>query len=137
MPLASRWPRGAGAACQGQLGEVIEIHKARHADRHTVADLISLIRFALGTDDELVHSASKAEERYAGWLAQQAGASFTEQQRWWLDRIADVIATSARVKADDLDNAPCTERGGVDGAICDLGAAASAYLEQLNNELTA
>jgi len=117
----------------------IEVDKVRHADRHTVTDLVSLVRFALGTDDELVPYASKVEERYAGWLAQQAqaGASFTEQQRWWLDRIADVIATSAGVTADDLDNAPFTERGGVDGAVRDLGAEAANYLEQLNTELTA
>jgi len=117
----------------------IEIDKVRHADRHTVTDLVSLVRFALGTDDELVPYASKVEERYAGWLAQQAqaGASFTEQQRWWLDRIADVIATSAGVTADDLDNAPFTERGGVDGALRDLGAGAATYLVELNAELTA
>jgi len=117
----------------------IEVDKVRHADRHTVTDLVSLVRFALGTDDELVPYASKVEERYAGWLAQQAqaGATFTEQQRWWLDRIADVVATSAGVTADDLDNAPFTERGGVDGAVRDLGAEAATYLEQLNAELTA
>ncbi len=119
--------------------EAIEADKVRHADRHTVTDLVSLVRFALGTDDELVPYASKVEERYAGWLAQQvqAGASFTEQQRWWLDRIADVIATSAGVTADDLDNAPFTERGGLDGAVRDLGVEAAVYLEQLNAELTA
>jgi len=96
------------------------------------------VRFALGTDDELVPYASKVAERYAAWLAQQAqaGASFTEQQRWWLDRIADVIATSAGVTAEDLDNAPFTERGGVDGAVRDLGSAAGTYVEQLNAELT-
>lgn len=118
---------------------MIEINKVRHADRHTVADVVSLTRLALGTDDELVPDATNVEERRAGWLAQQAqaGASFTEQQRWWLDRIADVIATSAGVTADDLDNAPFIERGGADGAIRDLGTEASAYLEQLNAELPA
>jgi len=117
----------------------VEADKVRHADRHTVTDLVSLVRFALGSDNELVPYASKVEERYAGWLAQQvqAGASFTQQQRWWLDRIAEVIATSAGVTADDLDNAPFSERGGVDGALRDLGSEAARYLEQLNAELTA
>jgi len=41
------------------------------------------------------------------------------------------------VTADDLDNAPFTERGGVDGAVRDLGAEVAVYLEQLNSELTA
>ena len=59
-----------------------------------------------------------------------------EQQRWWLDRIADVIATSAGITDDDLDNAPITERGGIDGAIRDLRPGAGAYLASLNTELT-
>jgi len=41
------------------------------------------------------------------------------------------------VTADDLDNAPFTERGGVDGAVRDLGSDAGTYVEQLNAELTA
>jgi type I restriction enzyme R subunit len=119
--------------------EAIEVNRVRHADRHTVTDLVSLIRFALGADAELVPYADRVRERYAAWLAQQeqAGAVFTEQQRWWLDRIAEVIATSAGVTADDLDNAPFSERGGVDGAIRDLGADAGRYVEQLNEELPA
>ncbi len=47
----------------------IEVDNVRHADRHTVTDLVSLVRFALGTDHELIPYASKVEERYAGWLA--------------------------------------------------------------------
>lgn len=76
---------------------------------------------------------------YGGWRARQdlARASFSEQQRWWLDRIADVIAASDGMTTDDLDNAPFIERGGVDGAVRDLGAEAASYLEQLNRELTA
>jgi type I restriction enzyme R subunit len=41
------------------------------------------------------------------------------------------------VTADDLDNAPFAERGGIDGAIRDLGDEAASYVEQLNNQLTA
>jgi len=82
---------------------------------------------------------SEVEARYARWLAQQAqaGASFTEQQRWWLDRIADVIATSAGVTVEDLDNAPFSERGGLDGALRDFGTEAATYLSRLNAKMTA
>ncbi|HVU60885.1 MAG TPA: DEAD/DEAH box helicase family protein [Mycobacteriales bacterium] len=119
--------------------EAIEVDRVRHADRHTVTDLVSLVRFTLGSDSELVPYAEKVRERYRSWLAQQeqAGVAFTERERWWLDRIADVVSTSAGITADDLDNAPFVERGGVDGAIRDLGTDASSYLEQLNQELTA
>jgi type I restriction enzyme R subunit len=119
--------------------EAIEVDRVHHADRHTVTDLVSLVRFTLGEDDELVPYAEKVRERYAAWLAQQeqGGVHFSDRERWWLDKIAEVIAASAGVSANDLDNAPFAERGGVDGAIRDLGAEAAGYVEQLNHALTA
>ena len=83
--------------------------------------------------------ADTVSERYAGWLAQQAqqGVEFTDRQRWWLDRIADTIAQSAGIATEDLDNSPFTERGGIDGAIADLGSNAGQLLTQLNAEFTA
>ena len=41
------------------------------------------------------------------------------------------------ISADDLNEAPFTERGGVDGALRDLGDKAADYVERLNEELTA
>jgi len=119
--------------------EVLEVDRVTHATRHTVTDLISLIRFTLGADQQLVPYAAKVQARYVAWLAQQeqAGAAFTDRELWWLDRIADVIAASAGITADDLDNAPFTERGGIDGALHDLGDNTATYLDQLNTELTA
>ncbi len=78
-------------------------------------------------------------ERYAGWLAQQeqAGVTFTDSERWWLDRMVEVIASSAGINADDLDEAPFTERGGIDGALRDLGDRAGDLIDELNAELTA
>ena len=103
--------------------ESLESSRVRHADRHTVTDLVRLVRFALGREDDLVPYADVVAERYEGWLLQQeqAGAVFAVEQRWWLDRIAETVAESAGVSADDLDAAPFTERGGVDGTVRDLG----------------
>ena len=111
----------------------------RKADRHTVTDLIAIVRYTLEQKQDLVPYVDTVQERYAGWLAtqQQAGAVFTTVQRWWLDRIADVVAQANGITVDDLDNAPFTERGGVDGAVRDLGDKAAAWLEQLNTELSA
>jgi len=53
-----------------------------------------------------------------------------------LDRMVEVIAVSAGVSPDDLDNAPFSERGGVDGAIRDLGPNAAVLIDHLNAELT-
>jgi len=62
---------------------------------------------------------------------------FTDKQRWWLDNIAGVIASSAGIDPGDLDQAPFADRGGIDGALRDLGDRAGDILDTLNKELTA
>jgi len=113
--------------------------KVHTCPKHTLTDLVSLIRFTVGVDDELVPYAERVQQRYAGWLAQQtqAGVVFSEAERWWLDRMVAVIASSAGIRVEDLDEAPFTERGGTDGAIRDLGDKAGELIEVLNVELTA
>jgi len=118
----------------------VELDGQDQASTHrTLTDLVSLVRFALGEDDQLVPYADRVHKRYAGWLLQQeqAGAVFTDRERWWLDRIVEVIAASAGIAPSDLDNPPFTENGGADGAIRDLGDRAAAILDELNQELTA
>lgn len=119
--------------------EAVDTGRVRHNDHTRLTDLVSLLRYSLGADDELVPYADRVRERYAGWLLQQeqAGVTYTEVERWWLDRIADVIASSAGITDNDLDTAPFTERGGIDGAIRDLGHQAATLLHTLNTELTA
>lgn len=113
--------------------------KVRQSNRHTATDLVALVRYTAGFDGELVPYADSVHERYQSWLAQQeqAGVHFNDRERWWLDRIADVIAQSAGVSVDDLDSAPFTERGGIDGASRDLGERADDLLTGLNEALTA
>ena len=119
--------------------EAVDAGRVRRSERHTLTDLVSLLRFTVGVDSELVPYAARVQERYAAWLAQQQqfGTVFSPLERWWLDRMVDVIASSAGITADDLDRAPFTEKGGVDGALRDLGDRAEALLDQLNTELTA
>lgn len=106
---------------------------------HGLTDLVSLIRYTTGVDDELVPYGERVRERYAAWLAQQeqAGVVFNDTERWWLDRMVSVIANSAGIRVEDLDDAPFIERGGTDGAIRDLGDRAGELIEELNAELTA
>jgi type I restriction enzyme R subunit len=119
--------------------EAIDVGRVRHSDRHTLTDLVSLIRYATKLDDELVPYTEQVRQRYVGWLAQQSqgGVTFSPAERWWLDKMVEVIAVSAGISPDDLDNAPFIERGGVDGAIHDLGPNASTLIDQLNSNLTA
>ncbi len=105
----------------------------------TLTDLVSLLRYTVGADDELIPYADRVREKYVAWLAQQeqAGVTFTASERWWLDRMVEVIASSAGITADDLDESPFSERGGVDGALRDLGERAGLLVNELSKELTA
>jgi type I restriction enzyme, R subunit len=119
--------------------ESLDATHVRHSDAHTLTDLVSVLRFTLGLDAELVPYGDAVRERYAGWLAQQAqsGSEFSPVERWWLDHMVNVIATSAGIEPQDLDNAPFMERGGLDGAIRDLGPTVGELVGRLNSELTA
>jgi type I restriction enzyme, R subunit len=98
------------------------------SDHRTLTDLVSLVPYV-----------ERVGTRYAAWLTQQeqAGVTFTEAERWWLDNMVKVIANSAGIRTEDLDDAPFIERGGTDGALRDLGDRAVELIEQLNSELTA
>ena len=123
-----------------QAYEAVDAGRVRHSERHTLTDLVSLLRFTIGLDGELVPYAARVQERYAAWLAQQAqaGTEFSPMERWWLDRMVEVISASAGITAEDLDRSPFTERGGVDGALHELGdARVEVLLAELNSELTA
>jgi type I restriction enzyme R subunit len=118
-------------------GDRKHLRAGRGASR-TLTDLVSLIRYTLGADDSLVPYSERVAARYANWLAQQAqaGGTFTPRQRWWLDRMVKIVATSAGISAADLDQPPFTEHGGVEGALRDLGPEAAELIEELNQELT-
>ncbi|MEJ7690639.1 MAG: type I restriction-modification enzyme R subunit C-terminal domain-containing protein [Nocardioidaceae bacterium] len=97
---------------------------AARPDHHTLTDLVSLVRFTVGADDELVPYAERVQEKYAAWLAQQeqAGVTFTDAERWWLDSMVQVIATLRRHHAPTTSTTPpSSSDGGTDGALRDLG----------------
>ncbi len=119
--------------------QALDTDNVQRADRHTATDLITLIRYTLEHDHELVPYATTVEDRYTNWLAQQHqnGVTFTETQRWWLDRIKDTIIQTTHITIEDLDLAPFTERGGIDGAGRDLGPEAQTLIDDLNTTLAA
>ena len=76
---------------------------------------MSLVRFALHQDGELVPHAERVHERFEHWLAQQAntGRTFTAEQRQWLGMMRDHIATSLEIDMDDFDLTPFASEGGL------------------------
>jgi type I restriction enzyme R subunit len=108
--------------------------------RKGVPELVSILRFELGLEAELVAYRSQVEANLANWLArqEQAGMRFTVDQRWFVDRIASAVASRLYITEDTLDDMPFTENGGIDGFVAAFGDdRAAELLDELNRELPA
>ena len=107
------------------------------ADRF--ADLVPLVRFALEQQPVLEPFAESVHRRFDDWLAQKAaaGASFTPDQRAWLELIRDHIATSLSIEPGDFDYAPFNQRGGLGRAHQLFGEQLPKLLDELNEVLAA
>ncbi|MBU2055065.1 MAG: restriction endonuclease subunit R, partial [Proteobacteria bacterium] len=107
------------------------------ADRF--ADLVPLVRFALEQQPVLEPFTDSVHRRFDDWLAQKsaAGASFTPDQRAWLELIRDHIATSLSIEPGDFDYAPFNQRGGLGRAHQLFGEQLPQLLDELNEVLAA
>ncbi|MEV0974475.1 DEAD/DEAH box helicase family protein [Microtetraspora glauca] len=102
-------------------------------------DLVSILRYELQLDSELRPFRSLIEERYAAWLTKHEAAhgAFSPMQRWFLDRLCEIVVNSAEITEDALDYAPFDLRGGEDGFYDAFGDRATTVLNDLARELTA
>lgn len=67
---------------------------------------------------------------------EKAGKQFSEEQRWWLDRIATTIGLNLRFLPDDFDNdGEFFNRGGRWGARDVLGEEWMELLHEMNQVL--
>jgi type I restriction enzyme R subunit len=128
--------------CYEQLGEAVT---ANRSAARTAADLLALMRYELaggaarGATPPRPHEEA-VRERYAAWLAQQeqAGVTFTDTERWWLDHIAGATIERVRFDTADLDYAPFTKMNGTDGFLAEFGEErAEEILDELDRELGA
>ena len=108
--------------------------RVRGSSQRQLADIVSLVRFAIGHDDELAPFAEQVEQRFRGWLAAQeiAGRPFTGEQRQWLEDIKNHIAGSVSIEPADLQYAPFAQRGGIGRAHALFGDALAPLLDELN-----
>ena len=108
--------------------------RVRGSSQRVLADIVSLVRYAIGNEEELVPFAERVEERFRGWLAMQetAGRDFTAEQRQWLEAIKNHIAGSVSIEPGDLQYAPFAQRGGIGRACALFGGGLTGLLEELN-----
>ncbi len=120
--------------------ETLDKDKVRGASSgRLLTDMVSLVRFALHQQDELIPYAEQVRQRFQNWLAQQAnmGHQFTAQQIRWLEMIRDHIATSLEIEIEDFDYAPFAEEGGLGRASQVFGKDLAPLLKELNEVLAA
>jgi type I restriction enzyme R subunit len=120
--------------------ETLGKDKVRGASgKRLLTDIVSLVRFAVHKDDELVPFGDHVRERFAQWLAQQRehGRPFTQEQEHWLEMMRDHIATSVEMTVEDFDLAPFAEEGGLGRAGQVFGNDLQNVLAELNGALAA
>jgi len=146
--------------------------------RRILTDLVSLVRYAMHQDNELVPYPERVMANFRAWIAQQEniprlqeegrskqtlpplqgeGRSkqtlpplqgegrgrdgfkrrFTDEQRWWLEKMADHIASNLGIEAEDFGYAPFDQRGGLGRVHQLFGAELPKVIDELNRELAA
>jgi type I restriction enzyme R subunit len=120
--------------------ETLDKDRVRGASgQRLLTDIVSLVKFALRQDDELVPFGEQVRQRYQNWVAQQdnRGRRFTEQQLRWLTMIRDHVATSLEITLDDFEAVPFVGEGGLGRARQVFGTELGPILRELNEVLAA
>ncbi|HET6515914.1 MAG TPA: type I restriction-modification enzyme R subunit C-terminal domain-containing protein [Thermodesulfovibrionales bacterium] len=118
----------------------LEKSKVRGASApHILTDLVSLVRFAMHQENELVPFPEKVQVNFSAWMAQQEnqGKKFTDEQRCWLEMIRDHIAANLSIETDDFDLAPFAQQGGLGKVHQVFGNELNKIIEELNGVLAA
>ncbi len=106
------------------------------SQRRLLTDLVSLVRFAMQQDNELVPYPERVQANYKAWLAQQH-KNFTPEQLHWLEMIRDHIAANLGIEPDDFEYAPFNSEGGLGKVHQLFGAELGQVIEEMNRELVA
>jgi type I restriction enzyme R subunit len=132
-------PRGWTPQVLWRAYETLEKSKVRGTGGKVLADIVSLVRFALHQEIELRPFHDQVNERFSEWMAKQEkkGRKFTDEQRLWLEAIRDHIATSLLIQVDDFDYVPFAQRGGLGKANQVFGKDLGPLLNEMKEVLAA
>ena len=119
----------------------VQASQVKGADtRRQLTDLVALVRFALGLDDELKPFADSVDKRFQEWIFRhnaQRTTAFTDEQTQWLRLIKDHIASSCSISRDDFDYAQLADKGGLQKAWNVFGEQLDGLIAEMNEELVA
>jgi type I restriction enzyme R subunit len=146
-----------------QAYAALEASKVKGASgRRILTDLVSLVRYAIHQDNELVPFPERVNANFKAWLATQnalpplpqgegtttsppplagegqgGGGRFTPEQMKWLEMIRDHIAANLGIEPDDFEYAPFAQQGGLGKVYQLFGDGLNPLIEQLNETLAA
>lgn len=123
-----------------QAYAAIEKSKVKGAGgRRLLTDLVSLVRFAMHQDNELVPFPDRVKTNFDAWLVsqKQQDKEFTVDQMHWLEMIRDHIAANLGIDRDDFEYAPFAQQGGLGKVYQLFGEKLYEMIEELNRTLAA
>jgi len=115
-------------------------------------------RYAMHRKNEPVLYPESVTASFGAWMAQQeshpsppgrgaggegapadaaTGRRFTDEQRWWLEKMAEHIASNLGIEAEDSGYAPFDQRGGLGRVYQLFGGELPKVIDELNRELVA
>ena len=120
-----------------QAYQRLDESRVRGSGQRQLADVVALVRFAIGDADVLAPFADHVNRRFEGWLSVQetAGRQFTPEQLRWLESIRDHVAGSVSIEPADFEYAPFNQQGGLMGAYTLFRDDLQPIIDELNLEL--
>jgi type I restriction enzyme R subunit len=122
-----------------QAYEMLDRSKVRGSGDRMLTDIVSLVRYALEQDDELVPFRDQVDERFAAWLLaqEQQGVGFTDEQRQWLTWMKENIAAEMGITTESFQLTPFAEHGGIGKAVQIFGERLAPITDELTEALAA
>jgi type I restriction enzyme, R subunit len=122
-----------------QAYEILDQSKVRGSGGRMLTDIVSLVRFTLHHDDELVPFRDQVEKRFAAWLDAQTerGVTFTVDQRQWLTWMKENIAGELGIAPESFEYTPFVEHGGIGKAVQVFGERLTPLMNELTEALAA
>jgi hypothetical protein len=116
----------------------VEADRVKGSGGQQLTDLVNLVRHALIPTFTLVPYREELRERYEAWLKERgAERAFTAEQREWLDRIAEHIATSLAIEPADFETGWFSQHGSLGKAHALFGEKLKPLMTDLNARLAA
>ncbi len=118
--------------------------------RRILTDLVSLVRFAIHQDNELIPFPERVKANFDAWISKhqppsppggegrgEGETAFTEEQLKWLHMIRDHIAANLGIEPDDFEYAPFAQEGGLGKVYQLFGDELNKIIDELNETLAA